>query len=173
MAVATAVVAVVGAIAQGIKAQNVAEANEKQQKLNNAAVSKATLDSYDDLSASERDVLEDTALQGIDQQKQAMQAEGQINVLAGASGTAGGSVSSMLSDVKQTKGKNLSTIQGNRTTELDNIKTQAEQIRQGGAGRMGNRTFDKPSTGMILANSAMAGASAYAGAGGSFGVGGD
>lgn len=134
-----------------------AEAQQEMQEQNNAAIDRAAIAQYGDLSAAEDSIQEQAALEGLEQQKAAIQAKGRVNVLAASSGTYGGSIDSMLRDITATRGQNLSTIAKNRSTQLKEVKLQAEQIRYGAAASKSNRVFSKPSSGEMVASVGLAG----------------
>lgn len=164
MAIPLAVVAVAGSVYQGYQARQQAIAAEKQQKLNNQAINDSAVSQYSDLSAGEVDILESSAEEGLDQQIAALQARGRVVSLAGSSGTFGGSVDSVLSDLSRNKGRNLETINRNRDTQLSEVDLSGRQIAAHARSSKGNRTFFKPSAGLIALNAASSGAQAYTGA---------
>lgn len=160
---------VASGIISGMQSRYDAEAQQEIQKNNNREIDRVAVANYSDLSRAETSIQESAALESLEQQKAYFKARGRVNVLAGSSGTAGGSVDSILRDLNQTKGQNISTITKNRRTQLDEIALQAEQIRQGAKASKSNRIFSKPSGGLIalnaVAQTADAGAK-YMGAGG-------
>lgn len=162
-------VAAASTVAQSIQAGKTADAQAAAQEANNKSLSLAAVEQYNDLSPAERDIMESNNREGLEQQKQYIQSQGRVNLLAGSSGTYGGSVDSMLRDLTQTRGQNMATLQQNRTNQLAEIKTQAEQIRYGARANMTNRVFSKPSIALTAFSAVSSGASAYVGAGGSFG----
>lgn len=137
--------------------KNIAEAEQELQAQNNAAIDRAAIAQYGDLSAAEDSIQEQASLEGLEQQKAAIQAKGRVNVLAASSGTYGGSIDSMLRDINATRGQNLTTIAKNRSTQLKEVKLQAEQIRYGAAANKSNRIFSKPSSGEMIAGVGLAG----------------
>src|SRR6185369_3671799 len=122
------VVAAGSAIYSGVSASNQAKREEEQQNLNNESTMKAAVESYGDLTPKERDADKEEARSGIKAQSDYLRSVGDMNVMSGASGTYGGSVDVMLRDLKTTRGRNMSDIVANRTTELDNTRAQAESI---------------------------------------------
>lgn len=133
----------------GIQQRKMAEANKKAQDQQNEQLRVAAIQQYDDLSAEEISIREQSNLTGLEQQKQLLRAQAAENNIAGASGTYGGSVDSIMSDLRQTKGKNMASINNQRSAQLDGIKQQAESIRYGARAQMSNRIFHKPSWGEI------------------------
>ena len=158
----TLVVAAGSAIYSGISASNQAHNEEEQQRLNNESTMKSAVESYGDLTAHERDADKEEARGGIKAQSDYLRSVGEMNVMSGASGTYGGSIDSMLRDLKTTRGRNISDVVANRTTELDNVKAQAEQIRYGARANMQTRVFSKPSAVGIGLSAVGAGAQGYA-----------
>lgn len=146
-----------------------AEAQAKAQDQNNKAIRASAIQQYDDLSRSERDAIDQADLESLEQQKLAIQAQGRVNVMSGASGTYGGSVDSVLQDLVQTRGKNIAAIRSNRDTQLEDIRIQSEGIRFGARARQGNRVFAKPRSGIVALQAVTAGVGSYAQAGGRFG----
>jgi biopolymer transport protein ExbD len=159
-----AAVAAAGAAASGIQQRQLAEAQEEAQDKNNKQLALDAVAQYADLSAAEKDVHEESLDSSLQQQRAFLQAKGEIEVVAGASGTSGGSVDQMLRDLTQTKGRNLAAISNNRRNALSEIKVQAEQIRYGARARMTSRIFQKPSIGLIALNAANAGMQGYSAA---------
>lgn len=155
------VVTVASAVYAGVSARNQASAEEEQQRLNNKSTSEAAVASYGDLSASERDLDTEAAQGGIKAQSEYLRSVGNMNVISGASGTYGGSVDSMLRDLKTTRGRNMSDVVANHTTGLDNVAAQAEQIRYGARANMQTRIFNKPSALGIGLGAVSAGADGY------------
>ena len=156
-------------VMQGQEQKAMAEAQTKAQEQNNKSLRLAAVQQYDDLSRAERDAIDQSDRESLAQQKQALQAQGRINVMSGASGTYGGSVDSVLHDLVQTRGKNVAAIRSNRDTNLEDIRIQSEAIRFGARANQGNRIFSKPSSGAIALGAATSGLNSYAGAGGRFG----
>jgi len=129
----------------GLQARKDAEAQQEAQAINNKEIDKTAYANYSDLSRSEVSIQEQAGEASLEQQKAYFKARGRVVNIAGASGTAGGSVDSILSDLNRTKGQNLATITKNRRTQLDEVALQAEQIRQGAKASKSNRVFNKPS----------------------------
>ena len=146
-----------------------AEAQAKAQEQNNQSIRLAAVQQYDDLSRAERDVIEQADLESLDQQRQHIQAQGRVNAMAGASGTYGGSVDSVLRDLVQTRGRNVAAIRSNKKTQLDDIRVQSEAIRFGARAQQGNRVFTKPKAGLVALSAGTAALSSYSAAGGRFG----
>lgn len=101
--------------------------------------------SYDDLTPSEIDANRQAQEAAIDQQAQALQAKGRVNVFAAAAGTLGGSVDSLLFDIDQQRDKNINTILTQREAGLYSIKQQAESIRQGAISNQSRKAINQPS----------------------------
>lgn len=154
--------AALSAASAGVQMQQqkyTAQAEQDLQAQNNAELDKAAIRQYSDLSVTEDEIQEQSALESLEQQKQYIQARGRQLVMAGASGTYGSSVDAMLRDLTQTKGKNLQIINRNRESQLKDIQTQAEQIRYGARAQKGNRIFNKPTLGQFAVTVGAAGAS--------------
>lgn len=158
------VVAVAASVYSSVQASNMADAESEQQRLNNEATMEGAVASYGDLTPRERDIDKEASDGGIKAQADYLRSVGNMNVMSGASGTYGGSVDSMLRDLKTTRGRNMSDVVANRTTELDNVKAQAESIRYGARANMQTRLFSKPTgVGMALGAVGAAGSGYSAG----------
>lgn len=142
-------------------------ANAQAQALSeqNKAIAAQAVQSYDDLTPAEIDAQRNAADQEIQQQAEAMQAKGRINLFAAASGTAGQSVDTMLFDVDAIRARNTNEILRQREAGLTSIKQQAEQIRQGAISGQSKQAISKPSwleAGFAIGSQAVKGASDYA-----------
>lgn len=144
-----------------IQQSRIASAQQDAQDEQNKQIRMNAAQQYGELGAAEKEAQQESLDQGIAQQKELLQSKGRVNLLAGASGTYGGAVDSMLSDLDTSYGDNLSTITRNRNTQLEDIRTQAENIRYGAQRQQGTRVFSKPSGVSAVAGLAMAGASGY------------
>lgn len=134
------------------------EASAQEQMNKQIAVQAAA--SYDDLSPAEIDANRQAQEASLDQQAQAIQAKGRVNLFAAASGTMGGSVDSLLFDVEQQKSKNINSILTQRESGLYSIKQQAESIRQNAIGSQSRQTISQPSwieAGLKLGSTAIQG----------------
>ena len=157
------VISVASAVYSGVQQQKQANAEEEQQRINNKATMDAAIASYGDLTPQERDIDAEAAQGGLRAQAEYLRSVGDLNLISGASGTYGGSVDSMLRDLKTTRGRNMSDVVANRTTELDNVAAHAESIRYGARANMQTRVISKPTAlgiGLNAAGAAAQGASA-------------
>jgi len=157
-----AAVSAAGAIYSGVQQKNTVEAEEAQQAINNKNTTEAAIAAMGDLSPAQRDINHDSAEEGLKAQAEYIRNVSQVNVVSGASGTYGGSVDSMLRDLKTTRGRNMSAIVQNRNTQLAEVQKQAEQIRYGARANQDTRTFNKPSGFGIAVSAVGAGAQGYA-----------
>lgn len=149
-----------GAYAQSQSATMMAQ----QQSENNRAMAIASADSYDDLSPAEIDAQRQASELGIQNQAEAIQAKGRVNVFAAASGTMGGSVDSALFDIEATKDRNVNDILRQREAGLYSIKQQAESIRVGATQGQNRTAIEQPSwlqTGMQIGQQAVSGFDKY------------
>ena len=143
-AVSTA--ASIASTAYGVYAQSQSAAEmAKQQSENNKAMAIAAADSYDDLSPSEIDAQRQASELGLQNQADAIQAKGRVNVFAAASGTMGGSVDSALFDIDATKDRNVNDILRQREAGLYSIKQQAESIRTSASQGQSRQAISQPS----------------------------
>nr|DAD80239.1 MAG TPA: putative internal virion protein B [Caudovirales sp. ctTqA28] len=141
-----------------------AKAQADAQSEQNKQLAQQAVDSYDDLTPAEIDAQRNAADAEIQQQSEAMQAKGRVNVFAAASGTAGQSVDSMLFNIDAIKARNTNEILRQREAGLISIKNQAEQARQGAIGSMSRQSIDKPSwieAGIKIGTQAVSGLSNY------------
>lgn len=115
-----------GAYAQNQAAKAQASAMSEQAK----QVAITTAESYDDLTPAEIDAQRNAADAALQQQAEALQAKGRVNVFAAASGTMGHSVDSMLFDIEAIEARNVNQILRQREAGLYSIKQNAEQLRQ-------------------------------------------
>ena len=152
-----AAVSAAGAIYSGVQQKNTVEAEEAQQAINNKNTTEAAIAAMGDLSPAQRDINHDSAEEGLKAQAEYIRNVSQVNVVSGASGTYGGSVDSMLRDLKTTR-----AIVQNRNTQLAEVQKQAEQIRYGARANQDTRTFNKPSGFGIAVSAVGAGAQGYA-----------
>lgn len=144
------------------KQQADAAFNQQEQANKQAAI--ATAQSYNDLSATEIDLNEQAADEAIQQQLQAAQAKGRVNLFAAASGTMGGSVDSMLYDIDATKDRNINTILDQRQAGLYNVRQQAENARYSAIRGSQQQAISRPSwieTGIKMGTQALQGFSQY------------
>lgn len=143
---------------QQAKAQ--AEAISQQ----NEQLAKQAINSYDDLTPAEIDAQRNAADMELQQQAEALQAKGRVNVFAAASGTAGQSVDSMLFNIDTIKARNTNEILKQREAGLFIIKQQAEQSRQGAISNMSREAIQRPSwieAGLKIGTQAVSGLSSY------------
>lgn len=159
--VVMAVMAVASTVYSGVQARKQAEAQEEQQRINNEVTMQSAVAQMGDLDAATKDTNEDASEEGLKTQADYIRNVSQVNLMAGASGTYGGSVDSMLRDLKTTRGRNMSAIVKNRDTQLGEIQKQAEQIRYGARANMDTRMFNKPSGFGIGLSAVASGVSAY------------
>lgn len=148
------------ALMQGIEARKQAEQQREMQKINNERAMDSMRSQYSQLSGAEADARERSVTDAMDNQVEAARRKSRINLMAAASGTAGLSMDSMMQDIRQQQGRNLSTIVTNQDIELQGFRNQAEQIRTGTAGRIDNRKIQRPSwleVGLQTASSAAQG----------------
>lgn len=159
-----AAVSAAAAIKTGLDARKSAQAAGDLQEEQNKNLRISAAQKYNDLIPAQRDTFETSAEDSIQAQAELFRAKGQVNVLAGASGTYGGSVDSMLRDLNATHGQNIRNIVHNRENEISGYKAQAEGIRYGAQREQGNRYFAKPSYLGIGASAVGSAASSYYGA---------
>lgn len=119
------------------KAMKKAQEEEWRQRLI------ATRDAYSSVADAERSAAKQYHSDFLNNQISLMQQRAQVAVMAGATGTGGSSITSMLNDLTAEGGRNQSTIIDNYENQQINFANQLKSIQRGGQMQM--RTFDKPS----------------------------
>lgn len=162
-AVSTAV-SVAATASQFYSQSQQAKAQAEAVSQQNEQLAKQAVESYDDLTPAEIDAQRNAADMELQQQAEALQAKGRVNVFAAASGTAGQSVDSMLFNIDAIKARNTNEILKQREAGLFSIKQQAEQSRQGAISNMSREAIQRPSwieTGLKIGTQAVSGLSSY------------
>lgn len=119
------------------KAMKKAQEEEWRQRL------VATREAYSSVADAERSAAKQYHSDFLNNQISLMQQRAQVAVMAGATGTGGSSITSMLNDLTAEGGRNQSTIIDNYENQQINFANQLKSIQRGGQMQM--RTFDKPS----------------------------
>jgi hypothetical protein len=162
-AVSTAV-SVAATASQFYSQSQQAKAQAEAVSQQNEQLAKQAVESYDDLTPAEIDAQRNAADMELQQQAEALQAKGRVNVFAAASGTAGQSVDSMLFNIDAIKARNTNEILKQREAGLFSIKQQAEQSRQGVISNMSREAIQRPSwieAGLKIGTQAVSGLSSY------------
>jgi hypothetical protein len=162
-AVSTAV-SVAATASQFYSQSQQAKAQAEAVSQQNEQLAKQAVESYDDLTPAEIDAQRNAADMELQQQAEALQAKGRVNVFAAASGTAGQSVDSMLFNIDAIKARNTNEILKQREAGLFSIKQQAEQSRQGAISNMSREAIQRPSwieAGLKMGTQAVSGLSSY------------
>ena len=162
-AVSTAV-SVAATASQFYSQSQQAKAQAEAVSQQNEQLAKQAVESYDDLTPAEIDAQRNAADMELQQQAEALQAKGRVNVFAAASGTAGQSVDSMLFNIDAIKARNTNEILKQREAGLFSIKQQAEQSRQGAIRNMSREAIQRPSwieAGIKMGTQAVSGLSSY------------
>lgn len=162
-AVSTAV-SVAATASQFYSQSQQAKAQAEAVSQQNEQLAKQAVESYDDLTPAEIDAQRNAADMELQQQAEALQAKGRVNVFAAASGTAGQSVDSMLFNIDAIKARNTNEILKQREAGLFSIKQQAEQSRQGAISNMSREAIQRPSwieAGLKTGTQAVSGLSSY------------
>lgn len=118
-----------------------------------------TREQYRQLGQQETQANKEYHEQLLQNQTSLMQKKGEVELLAGASGTGGSSITSMLSDLTGDSGRNQAQIVSNYENQMDGFVNAAKSIQSGG--RMQMRSFDKPSAFSALTSGLSGAASAY------------
>lgn len=119
------------------KAMQKAQEEEWRQRL------EATREAYSSVANAERSAAKQYHSEFINNQISLMQQRAQVAVMAGATGTGGSSITSMLNDLTAEGGRNQSTLIDNYENQQINFANQLKSIQR--SGQMQMRTFDKPS----------------------------
>lgn len=119
------------------KAMQKAQEEEWRQRL------EATREAYSSVANAERSAAKQYHSDFLNNQISLMQQRAQVAVMAGATGTGGSSIASMLNDLTAEGGRNQSTIIDNYENQQINFANQLKSIQR--SGQMQMRTFDKPS----------------------------
>lgn len=119
----------------------------------------ATQEAYKTVADAERSAAKQYHADAISNQASLLQQRAQVALLAGATGTGGNSVSSMLNDLAAEGGRNQSTIIDNYENQKINFTNQLKSIQRGGQMQM--REFKKPSAVSTLIQGIPSLASAY------------
>ena len=119
------------------------QANLEASKQHNKYVVENMVDQYKQISKTEADTLEASMKSGLENQKQYLKAKSQMELQAGASGMAGGSVDMLLGDLSRDFGQNQGQIIENRRKQFDDFNAQATAVRKGSHAQM--KSLVKPS----------------------------
>lgn len=119
----------------------------------------ATQEAYKTVADAERSAAKQYHADAISNQASLLQQRAQVALLAGATGTGGNSVSSMLNDLAADGGRNQSTLIDNYENQKINFTNQLKSIQRGGQMQM--REFKKPSAMSALVQGIPSLASAY------------
>lgn len=119
----------------------------------------ATQEAYKTVADAERSAAKQYHADAISNQASLLQQRAQVALLAGATGTGGNSVSSMLNDLAAEGGRNQSTIIDNYENQKIDFTNQLKSIQRGGQMQM--REFKKPSAVSTLVQGIPSMASAY------------
>ncbi|HDT3156449.1 TPA: hypothetical protein QHL90_004273 [Escherichia coli] len=119
------------------KAMQKAQEEEWRQRL------EATREAYSSVANAERSAAKQYHSDFLNNQISLMQQRAQVAVMAGATGTGGSSITSMLNDLTAEGGRNQSTIIDNYENQQISFANQLKSIQR--SGQMQMRTFDKPS----------------------------
>lgn len=144
-----------GFLTGGDQAEALKQAQEEQwqQQLIN------TREQYKQLGDLERQANKEYHQDIIQNQVSLLQQQAQVELMAGASGTGGASISSMLNDLSGQAGRNQSQIIDNFENQQISFINQAKAIQTGGQMQM--REFKKPSAFSSLLSGVGSAASSY------------
>lgn len=161
MGVAMGALGAASSIVSGLEARSAAQKAEEAQDYNNLIIRQQAANSYGDLSSSERFIQKERHQQTMSDHASFLRAKGEVMAQAAASGTYGGAVDDMVTDLVRTKGANLATINNNAKFKMDDIALQKEEIRLNAQRSQGTQVFEKPSMLSIGLNAAISGMKGY------------
>lgn len=124
----------------------------KQQMIN-------TREQYRQLGDLERQANKEFHQDLIQNQVSLLQQQAQVELMAGASGTGGASISSLLGDLSGQAGRNQSQLIDNFENQQQSFINQAKAIQTGG--QMQQRSFEKPSAFSSLLSGVGSAATSY------------
>lgn len=132
-AIAAVVSAVAAAAGAGV-AYKTSQDQEAAQEAYNEQLEKQAIAQYAELDKQEADVIEMSYKESMQAQREYMKARSSVELQAAATGTYGQSIDLAIRDLGTGLGQRMADITSRRTMQLDNIDTQAKNIKAGVAG---------------------------------------
>jgi len=129
-----------------------ADAQKQMQKNTNKMLVAQTDANYSELSDVEREEQAKTLDDSLSIQKEYIKNKGNVNVMAAAMGTGGMSMKSQLNDLSREKFSDYNTILEDRQARMDNLKSQATNMRYDSASRQDVRPISRPSNAALALN---------------------
>lgn len=148
-----------GSLSGSSTQRNEAKVMERMQELEWQQRMADTRGNYKQIAETERAVNQEYREDLMQNQISLAQQQAQVELLAGASGTGGGSVTAMMTDLSATAGRNQSTLVQNFEYQQQSISNQLRAIQSGGS--VEKRSFSKPSAFNTLTSAVGAGVGGY------------
>lgn len=146
--------AAIGGVAGGalglLGGNSAAKAASKLAKEQNKQIRENAVANYQKINLMEKEATGDARESLVQNQVDMATKRGQIEALAAAAGTGGGSINTLVNDVYASGGRNQGTIVENHSRELEGLKDQAEQVRRGAQSQMRQTSIQKPTATGIL-----------------------
>lgn len=146
----TAIGAVAGGALGLLGGNSAAKAQSRLAKEQNKQIRENAVANYQRIGLMEKEATQDARDSLIQNQVDMATKRGQIEALAAAAGTGGGSINTLVNDVYAGGGRNQGTIVENHSRELEGLKDQAEQVRRGAQAQMRQTSIQKPTATGIL-----------------------
>lgn len=146
--------AAVGGITGGalglLSGNSAAKAASKLAKEQNKQIRENAVANYQKINLMEKEATGDARESLVQNQVDMATKRGQIEALAAAAGTGGGSINTLVNDVYASGGRNQGTIVENYSRELEGFKDQADQVRRGAQSQMRQTSIQKPTATSVL-----------------------
>lgn len=150
---------ILSTLAGGVSAKNQAKAMEKAQEAEWQARLQDTREAYKQIATQSQQMNQEANEDLMQNEVSLAQQKADVELMAAASGTGGQSVTSMMTDLSATAGRNSSTIIQNMENQQQSISNQLRAVQKGGA--VEKRKFEKPSALGTIIKSVGSGAMGY------------
>lgn len=159
----TAIGAVVGGVAGMLTGNAAAKKQKKAMEAYNKQILEAAERNYQKIDIQEAEAAGDARDQLLDNNVSMVQKRAQIESMAAATGTAGGTLGTLINDQLAEGGRNQGKIVDNYSREMAGYVSQAEDVRRGAQVQMRDTTIQKPTAGEWLSLTAQTATSMYGG----------
>ena len=144
MAVAAAIIGAVAAIASAAISYKTNQDQVEAQEDYNKSLRDDAIRQYAELDKKEVEAIESSYKESLEAQRNYLQARSSIELQSAATGTYGNSVDSVIRDLNAGFGQRIADITTRRNRYLDNIDTQATNLKEA-TGRGMDYTIQQPS----------------------------
>ena len=144
MAVAAAIIGAVAAVSSAAISYKTSQDQVEAQEDYNKSLRDDAIRQYAELDKKEVEAIESSYKESLEAQRNYLQARSSIELQAAATGTYGNSVDSVIRDLNAGLGQRISDITTRRNRYLDNIDTQAINLKES-TGRGMDYTIQQPS----------------------------